>query len=325
MDSDTYTNKKIIEFAKNNLISIKIDAEKGTGPEQKIKYRVRGYPTILLLDSLGNEMDRIVGYRPPEEFLKELTRIKNGKNTLSDLQSKIAKNSGDISLQFDLAKKYIDLNVSDSAKKYLDTVNKYYSDNNEYFFQNLFDLSQLYNRLGFSENAIELLDQIIDLNIDSSETAYFYGLLYKAKRYNNIDYLMEYVDLTDDTTRKKQSYWQIIRIIKNDANNQSLEAELYLKAVNLYDKEYKYLPRLLNGFAWRMTELGLLLPQALEKVNLALKFGQDLKILDTKAEVLWKLGRVDEALNVINKCIQGDPDYKHYQDQREKFLKTKTI
>ena len=136
---------------------------------------------------------------------------------------------------------------------------------------------------------------------------------------------MEYVDLTDDTTRKKQSYWQIIRIIKNDTDNQSLEAELYLKAVNLYDKEYKYLPRLLNGFAWRMTELGLLLHQALEKVNLALEFGQDLKILDTKAEVLWKLGRVDEALNVINKCIQGDPEHQHYQDQKEKFLKTKTI
>ena len=115
LDSDTYTDEKIIEFAKNNLISIKIDAEKGDGPEQKIKYRIGGYPTILVLDSLGNEMDRIVGYRPPEEFLKELIRIKNGENTLSDLQAKYENNSGDISLQFNIAKKYIDLNVPDSA------------------------------------------------------------------------------------------------------------------------------------------------------------------------------------------------------------------
>ena len=325
MDSDTYTDERIIEFAKNNLISIKIDAEKGDGPEQKIKYRVRGYPTILVLDSLGNEMDRIVGYRPPEEFLKELIRIKNGENTLSDLRAKYEDNSGNISIQFNIARKYIDLNVPDSAKKYLDLVQKYYSENNQFVFQDLFDLSQLYNRVGFPKIAIDILDQIIDLDIDSSETAYFYGLLYKSKKDNKIDYLMEYADLTDDTSRKKQSYWQIIRIIKKDIDNQNLEAELYLKAVNLYDKEYKYLPRLLNGFAWRMTELGLLLPQALEKVNLALEFGQDLKILDTKAEVLWKLGRVDEALNVINKCIQGDPEYQHYQDQKEKFLKTKAI
>ena len=325
MDSDTYTDESIIEFAKDNLISIKIDAEKGAGPEQKIKYRVRGYPTILVLDSLGNEMDRIVGYRPPEEFLKELIRIKNGENTLSDLQEKYENNSDDISIQFNIAKKYIDLNVPDSAKKYLDLVKKYHLENNQFVFQDLFDLSQLYNRVGFPEIAIDMLDQIIDLDIDSSETAYFYSLLYKAKKDNNINKLMEFVDFTDDTTRKKQSYWQIIRILKKNADNQSLEAELYLKAVNLYDKKYKYLPRLLNSFAWRMTELGLLLPEALEKVNIALEFGEDLKILDTKAEVLWKLGRVDEALEVNSKCIQGNPEYQHYQDQKEKFLNTKAI
>ena len=325
MDSDTYTDKRIIDFAKNNLISIKIDSEKGTGPEQKTKYRVRGYPTILVLDSLGNEIDRIVGYRPPEEFLKELIRIKNGENTLSYLQEKFINDSGDISLQLNIAEKYIDLNLSDSAKKYLDLVQKYYLENNQLVFKNLFILSQFYNRTGFSEIAIDLLDQIIDLDIDSSETAYFYSLLYKAKQYNNINDLMEYVDLTDDTTRKKQSYWQIIRILKKNVDNQSLEAELYLKVVNLYDKKYKYLPRLLNSFSWRMTELGLLLPEALEKVNIALEFGEDLKILDTKAEVLWKLGRVDEALEVISKCIQGNPEYQYYQNQKEKFLNTKAI
>ena len=124
---------------------------------------------------------------------------------------------------------------------------------------------------------------------------------------------------------EKQSYWQIVRILKKNADNQSLEAELYLKAVNLYDKEYKYLPRLLNSFARRMAELGLLLPEALEKLNIALEFGEDIKILDTKAEVLWKLGRVDEALDVISKCIQGNPEHQHYQDQKEKFLNTKAI
>ena len=74
-----------------------------------------------------------------------------------------------------------------------------------------------------------------------------------------------------------------------------------------------------------MAELGLLLPEALEKLNIALEFGEDIKILDTKAEVLWKLGRVDEALEVISKCIQGNPENQHYQDQKEKFLNTKTI
>lgn len=304
---------------------MKIDAEKGFGPEQKEKYRVRGYPTIIVLDNSGNELDRIVGYLPPEDFLKELNRIKESTNTLSDLQLKYSKNSDDITIQIDLAKKYIDLNLIDSAKKYLDDIQSHYRGNDAFTFQNFYNLSQLYYRIGELDVSIDILDQIVDQNIDSSESAYFYGLLYKAKKNNLIDNLKEYVDITDDTSRKKQCYWQMIRTIKKNDNDPLLEAQLYLKAVNLYDENYKYLASLLNSFAWRMAEIGQLLPEALEKVNYALEIEDDLKILDTKAEVLWKLGRVDEAIEVINECIQGNPEYEHYQNQKAKFLATKSL
>ena len=325
MDNDTFSNKKIIDFANNHLISLKIDAEKGSGPMQKEKYRVRGYPTIIVLDNSGNELDRIVGYLPPDNFLKELNRIKNGTNTLSDLQLKFSENSNDIAIQLDLAKKFIDLNVKDSAKRYLDDIQSYHISHNAFTFQNFYNLSQLYYKIGEIDVSIDILDQIVDQGIDSSESAYFYGLLYKAKKNNMIDDLMAYVTITDDTTRKKQCYWQMIRTIKEDDNDPSLEAQLYLKAVNLYDKEYEYLASLLNSFAWRMTEIGQLLPEALEKVNYALEIKEDLKILDTKAEVLWKLGRVEEAIEVINECIQGNPEYQYYQDQKAKFIKTRSL
>ncbi len=141
MDNDTFSNEKIINFANDNLISLKIDAEKGSGPEQKEKYRVRGYPTIIILDNSGNELDRIIGYLPPDNFLKELNRIKNGTNTLSDLQLKYSENSNDIAIQLDLAKKYIDLNVKDSAKKYLDDIQSYHRSNNAFTFQNFYNLA----------------------------------------------------------------------------------------------------------------------------------------------------------------------------------------
>ena len=149
-----------------------------------------------------------MGYLPPENFLKELNRIKNGTNTLSDLQLKYSKNSDDISIQIDLAKKYIDLNVKDSAKKYLDDIQSYYRSHDAFTFQNFYNLSQLYYRIGELDVSIDILDQIVDLDIDSSESAYFYGLLYKTKKTNLIDDLMAYVDITNDTTRKKQCYWQ---------------------------------------------------------------------------------------------------------------------
>ena len=76
-----------------------------------------------------------------------------------------------------------------------------------------------------------------------------------------------------------------------------------------------------------MTELEMNLDTALVKIDIALgmenKPKQTYMYLDTKAEVLWKLNRIEEALSVIEKCVKGEPDNKYYQEQKEKFLKSR--
>jgi len=320
LDKDTYTDERVMEFAEQNLISIKIDAEKNDGPEQKKKYRVRGYPTILLLDPSGNELDRIVGYRPPKEFLEELIRIKGGENTLTDLLAQHRRKLEDYPIQLSLSKKFISLNLPDSARKHLDNVYSYQQNKSQLDFSISLKLSQMYYQIGPLDRSIDLLEEIIGSGIDSSDTAYFYRLLYKARKNSDIDELYEYVNLSENVERKKQSYWQMIRILKKQKKNPELEADFYLKVIALYDSDYKYLASLLNSFAWRMTELEKNLDLALEKIDLALEFGEDIRILDTKAEVLWKLGLTEEALKVIKKCIERDPNKKYYKDQKNKFL-----
>ena len=320
LDKDTYTDQGVMEFAEQNLISIKIDAEKNDGPEQKKKYRVRGYPTILLLDPSGNELDRIVGYRPPKEFLEELIRIKGGENTLTDLLAQHRRKLEDYPIQLSLSKKFISLNLPDSARKHLDNVYTYQQNKSQLDFSISLKLSQMYYQIGTLDRSIDLLEEIIGSGIDSSDTAYFYRLLYKARKNSDIDELYEYVNISENVERKKQSYWQMIRILKKQKKNPELEADFYLKVIALYDSDYKYLASLLNSFAWRMTELEKNLDLALEKIDLALEFGEDIRILDTKAEVLWKLGLTEEALKVIKKCIERDPNKKYYKDQKNKFL-----
>ena len=324
LDADTFTDERVIDFAKQNLISKKIDAEKGNGPELKKKYRVRGYPTILFLDSQGVEIDRIVGYRPPEEFLIELNRIKNGENTISEILARYKQNKHHYPTQIDLAEKYVTLNLPDSARNVLDAIYYKQKKKSQIDFSVAFKTSKLYYSIGSLDNSIELLDQIVDSGVDSSDSGYFYGLLYKAKRDKDTDTLLQYSYLTENIDRKKQAYWQIIRILRKEGREPDLEADIYQKAVELYDSEYKYLPSLLNSFAWRMTQLEKKLDVALEKIDLALEYGEDIKILDTKAEVLWKLKRIDEAVKVIEKCIFLDPQKKYYKDQKNKFLGSAT-
>ena len=44
--------------------------------------------------------------------------------------------------------------------------------------------------------------------------------------------------------------------------------------------------------------------------------------LDTKAELLWKMGRVDEAISEIKKCVTYKPEDTYYNEQLEKFKKS---
>ena len=71
---------------------MKIDAEKGEGIELAKQFGIRGFPTIVFANEKGEEIDRIVGYMPPEPFLKELNRIQSGKNTLPALLEDFQQN-----------------------------------------------------------------------------------------------------------------------------------------------------------------------------------------------------------------------------------------
>src|SRR5207249_4911172 len=48
---------------------------------------VEGYPTVLFLDTKGEEVDRIVGYLPPERFAKDVARIRSDDGTLRALRA----------------------------------------------------------------------------------------------------------------------------------------------------------------------------------------------------------------------------------------------
>ncbi len=56
-------------FFNTNFVNIKIDMEKGEGIELAKKYSIRAYPTFLILDSDGNEINRVVGGGEADTFI----------------------------------------------------------------------------------------------------------------------------------------------------------------------------------------------------------------------------------------------------------------
>ena len=85
---------------------------------------------------------------------------------------------------------------------------------------------------------------------------------------------------------------------------------------------------ILNSYAWRMAEIETNLEDALIKAKRAVELSADnpnsqANIIDTEAEVLWKLNRFDEAINTIEKSIMIDGDNQYFKDQKEKFIQSK--
>ena len=73
-----------------------------------------------------------------------------------------------------------------------------------------------------------------------------------------------------------------------------------------------------------MTELGINLHDALNKSNQAIALSFDntslqTYIIDTKAEILWMLGRIDEAISTIDLAIDINPNDEYLIEQRNKF------
>jgi thiol:disulfide interchange protein DsbD len=70
MDKNTFTSPEVQEKLSQNYVLVKIDVDKNPGPSSK--YQAYSLPTMLILDSEGNEIKRIVGYQSPEKLLSQI-------------------------------------------------------------------------------------------------------------------------------------------------------------------------------------------------------------------------------------------------------------
>lgn len=103
MEDSTFTSKDVIALSKD-MIFVKAEAKEDTSVRDQ--YEIAGFPTVILMKSSGEEIDRIYGYLPPEEFVSTIQSYLQGKETLEDIRNRFQADSTDVELAFKLADKY---------------------------------------------------------------------------------------------------------------------------------------------------------------------------------------------------------------------------
>lgn len=83
-----FTNDTVADYFNRHFVNVKMDMEKGEGPELAKKYEVRAFPTLLFLNSDGELQHCIVGYQSVSELIREGQTALNGGNTFSALQKR---------------------------------------------------------------------------------------------------------------------------------------------------------------------------------------------------------------------------------------------
>ena len=259
----------------------------GEGQILAEKYNVSGVPQIVFVDKDGIEIDRIVGYLPAEPYLKRVQEVLNGENTLSDLQLKYKKNPEDLQIMIKLAEKYENQSSFDAAANIYTEMLGRYSDRS----------TEDVNRARYML-AIRDLFNGNRSSIDRFLKKYSYSQ-YVFEAYSE---MAKYFSSQYDTVNEINSLKKLSEAYPDDASAQ-------------------------NSYAWRMTELGGNLNDALIKAQKGVKLAKDTmqkaSIIDTEAEVLWKLGRMDEAIQVIEEAIKLQPEEIYFQKQKEKFRASK--
>ncbi len=102
MDKETYTDNRVVVLSKD-FIFAKVNTKEDS--LTKKQFNIFGTPTVIVARSSGEEIDRIVGFHSPAEFLTKVKDYKKGKNTLADLENKLNKNPENIDLLYTIGDK----------------------------------------------------------------------------------------------------------------------------------------------------------------------------------------------------------------------------
>ncbi len=87
LDKEVFSTPEFIKYAEKNVVPVQVDfpnhkqqpeALKQANQELQKKYKIEGYPTVVVLDSKGNKVGEL-GYEPggPKPFIERLEKLRS--------------------------------------------------------------------------------------------------------------------------------------------------------------------------------------------------------------------------------------------------------
>jgi tetratricopeptide (TPR) repeat protein len=282
LDAQTFQDPRV-EKMLAELVTVKVNAEKGGGVDLRKQFNVNGFPTVLFVDPKGEEIDRIAGFLKADPFLARVTEIRKGEGTFGDLKRRSAAAPDDLGLTKALADKYLERGDQNQAMTLYDQVLKADPENKRGYAAAI--------HLGRARASLAARDQA--------------GALVS----------LEKVAAFDDPDAMREAYPALRRLYLL-RNRQGDIDKLHDRATQLLKDD----AAVMNDVAWFYASRSERLDEALSWAQQGAKLApEDTSILDTLAEVHFRRGEQAAAVETIERALALEPSSDYLQKQLLRF------
>lgn len=157
LDQETFVDPKIVALANDRLIALKIDTM--AEPKLAEKYGASALPLILFLSPEGKTVHKINGFKPPKQFLPEMTAAAEGKTPkkyFEELLKKGTEGVEDPNQQVWVASKLVEERKLDEALTWLNKAMGQLTEEEK--IEPLLIVSLIHIESGRKQQAIETFD-----------------------------------------------------------------------------------------------------------------------------------------------------------------------
>jgi thioredoxin-related protein len=314
LETDTFSVPEV-RSELQALVSMKLDAEK-EGAELADRFEVDSYPTLIFLDSNGNEMDRILGYLPPNAFLRRVQRIRKGDTFLACLRQ-LEEDPGNIDAIERSVRGLLERSDPEGAISRIEAFHKANDGQELDLCRRLMFASRAELHARVYHRAAKLYRRGWDRGFDvpdTSGTAKLHRLVAEGLSSLPAD---EQADLLREA--KFEDAGEILRIPNLESasaadlldvagfafSNGHFEhsAELYIRWYDLQGKSAE--PGHKTDIAWKLYLAGRELERAIEIAQDSFAQKADPETADTLARLLYVSGSVEEAVALERRAAEG--------------------
>lgn len=161
LERETFSHPSVHGLLRK-YVMVKFNIDKPEGRSLVNRYRVERFPTTLMVDWQGQEMERVVGFYPPRFFRKPVAAVLDQKETYWNLRTQFRRSSQDWTLALKLADRaLLRRSLQEAEHLYRQILQADRKDQHGLGSQALFGLARLHTRDNRYVQALSVLAQIL--------------------------------------------------------------------------------------------------------------------------------------------------------------------